>query len=167
MRLAMGLQVAMGRGRKNNGAYDQFVQWAKSKGYVQSQDTVNVKTVVSEYGKRLIVNMTQDGGVLYGSPYGTYFNDDATLSRLILHAMPDRNTFDECLIAKRLVLMKMVSVGSPTVVAVTRNGFTSTPYGQAYASARMDEFVFWDETLKKPRVWNPYSRSAITDFVMN
>lgn len=104
-------------------------------------------------------------GALWGSPYRTKIEASSSNSRVVQHAMPSLDIFNENVQSKRWVLMKFIAAVAPlTYPATTRNGYSSSSYTGS-PGVTMPAFVYYDYTLDKVMSWNPNTASAPAPFV--
>lgn len=97
-----------------------------------------------------------DAGTMWGSPVSSGYTFDSVADRVLLHLLPSAAAWQDYYTNKRRCMVRQSGYASRSAYnSVSRNGYTSSSYGQ-YGGHEVQEFVYWDESTKRPMRWvNP------------
>lgn len=91
-------------------------------------------------------------GSMWGTPYKSQVEASSTISRLIQHAMPSLDVFNDDV--GRWVLVRTAAATTLSYTSTTRNGYSSSSYSGS-PGVIVTSFVYYDHTVDKVMEYNP------------
>lgn len=112
----------------------------------------------------ILVSNIGDYGTMWGSSWAHRFTDDSTLSRIIQHALPSLEIFQDQIANSRKVILILESYGSVNCASRNRNGYLSEAY-TTYTCNVCTKITYWNNLLGKAFYLNPYASGTATEFI--
>lgn len=111
-------------------------------------------------GDILVLNVSNDGGSMWGTPWGGMHTIDSHYNRVTLHGLPTASIYAQQVSSVGKMLCKRDNLGTQTgFMALTRNGFTSSSY-TTYGAARTERILYWDFSLNAAFEMRPFAMTG-------
>jgi hypothetical protein len=148
--------------KKGGMTYAQFSKWVTDR-YPIRNWTSNINNAGLRTGG--LPAAGSSGRTMVGTPWGSYCGSNSGFDYAFMHCCPTLAIKNEIIASKRhFVLTPRNSGLSQSVAGITRNGQQSYA-GTANPAFYIDEFIYWDESLKMAMTLNPFLMSAPVPFI--
>lgn len=129
--------------------------------YNQSYSLLNAS---GAYDRVYMYGTSSVSGTMWGTPYGNKMTWDSTFCRVIQHAFPTQDLYNDFIAngSNRVVCFVRSPITSMSnYISLTRNGYTSSTYS-TFSGCTITQFIYYDNNSGRVMTYDPSTISTPT-----